>query len=229
VTARAQSDKGFTMTKSISTKPIELTRRDILIQTTLGTAGLVVAGLGISEAKATNAPPKALRRQPTPQCVETEDNILGPFYRAGAPFRTALASPDEGQPLVIDGTVSGPDCVPISGALVDVWQANDDGVYDLKTSEYRWRGRMLSFDDGSYHFQTILPGWYRSGPDYRPRHIHCKISQDGFLPLTTQLYFEGDPYIKTDPFVRPSLVIPLTQINDVWYGTFEIVLGQTGR
>jgi hypothetical protein len=48
--------------------------------------------------------------------------------------------------------------------------------------------------------------------------------------LTTQLYFEGDPYIKTDPFVRPSLIIPLTQINDVWYGTFDIVLGQgTGR
>lgn len=212
------------MTKPISKKPAELTRRDVLIQTTLGTAGLVVAGLGISEARATNA--SVLRKQPTPQCVETEDNILGPFYRDGAPFRTILASPDEGQPLVIDGTVYGPDCAPLPGALVDIWHANDSGVYDLTSPDYLWRGRMLAMDDGSYHFETILPGWYRSGPDFRPRHIHYKVSQDGFLPLTTQLYFEGDPYIKIDPYVRPSLIIPLTQIDDVWYGTFDIVLGQ---
>ncbi len=218
------------MKKPISKKLTQLTRRDVLIQTTLGTAGLVVAGLGISEAKATNAFSKVLKKQPTPQCVETEDNILGPFYREGAPFRTVLASPDEGQPLVIDGAVYAPDCTPIPGALVDVWHANDAGVYDLTSSDYLWRGRMLALDDGSYHFETILPGWYRSGPDYRPRHIHYKVSQDGFLPLTTQLYFEGDPYIKIDPYVRPSLIIPLTQINEVWYGTFDIVLGQgTGR
>src|SRR5260370_22645918 len=202
------------MKNPIRKKPIELTRRDVLIQTTLGTAGLVVAGLGISEAKATNAFSKVLKKQPTPQCVETEDNILGPLSRGGVSFRTILASPDEGQPLVIDGTVSGPDCVPIPGALVDIWQANDAGVYDLTSPEYLWRGRMLALDDGSYHFETILPGWYPT----RPRHIHYKVSQDGFLPLTTQLYFEGDPYLKIDPYVRPSLIIPLTQINDVWYG-----------
>jgi catechol 1,2-dioxygenase len=214
------------MKKPISKKLTQLTRREVLIQTTLGTAGLVVAGLGVSEARATNAAPRVLNRQPTPQCVETEDNILGPFYREGAPFRTVLASPDEGQPLVIDGTVFGPDCVPLPGALVDVWQANDAGVYDITSSDYLWRGRMLALDDGSYHFETILPGWYPT----RPKHIHYKVSQDGFLPLTTQLYFEGDPYLKIDPYVRPSLIIPLTQINDVWYGTFDIVLGQgTGR
>src|SRR5216684_2695906 len=161
---------GFTKGAVSSDSP--LTRREVLIQTTLGTAGLVVAGLGVPEARATNAAPRVLNRQPTPQCVETEDNILGPFYREGAPFRTVLASPDEGQPLVIDGTVFGPDCVPLPGALVDVWQANDAGVYDITSSDYLWRGRMLGLDDGSYHFETILPGWYRSGPDYRPRHIH---------------------------------------------------------
>lgn len=198
-------------------KPTKLTRRDVLIQTTLGTAGLVVAGLGISSA---NGAGKA----PTPQCLETEDNILGPFYRPNAPFRTVLASPKEGEPLVINGSVLGTDCNPIPSARLDIWQANADGVYDLTSPEFLWRGQMLADDDGSYQFETIRPGWYRSGPDFRPRHIHFKVSNEGFEALTTQLYFEGDPYIKIDPFVRPSLIIPLTRENDVWYGTFTIVL-----
>jgi catechol 1,2-dioxygenase len=206
-------------------KELEITRRQALVHTVVGTAGLLVATSSARAGEKFGSRGKAFLG-PTPQCLETEDNILGPFYRAGAPFRTTLAAPEEGQPLHIDGSVWGPDCQPLVGALVDVWQANDDGLYDLKSPDFRWRGRMNAGEDGTYSFDTILPGWYLSGRQYRPRHIHFKVSSKGFLPLTTQLYFEGDPYLKVDPFVRPSLIIPLEGDITQWSGTFNIVLGE---
>jgi protocatechuate 3,4-dioxygenase beta subunit len=203
---------------------LEISRRQVLIHTAVGAAGLLVSR---SVARASEKFGSGARGflPPTPQCLETEDNILGPYYRAGAPFRTILADPDEGQPLHIDGSVSGPDCQPLAGALLDLWQANDDGVYDLKSPDFLWRGRMNAGKDGIYSFDSILPGRYPSGSDYRPRHIHFMVSSPGSLSLTTQLYFAGDPYLKTDPYVRPSLIIELEGDETQWSGTFNIVLG----
>ncbi len=68
---------------------------------------------------------------PMPDCVETVDNSLGPFYRAGAPFRSDLAEPDApGVRLTVSGRVFDLDCDPIADAVLDLWQANDDGNYD---------------------------------------------------------------------------------------------------
>src|SRR5712692_6030611 len=159
-------------------KKLEITRRQVLVHTVVGTAGLLVA---TSSA------------------------------RAGDKFGSRL---------------SGPDCQPLVEALLDVWHANDDGIYDLTSPDFLWRGRMNAGKDGTYSFDTILPGRYRSGPEYRPRHIHFKVISPGFLSLTTQLYFEGDPYLKVDPFVRPSLIIPLEGDRTQWSGTFNIILGE---
>jgi catechol 1,2-dioxygenase len=65
-------------------------------------------------------------------CRATESDIVGPFYRFGAPFRTRLAGPDEaGDRLVLTGTVFGSDCrTPLPGALIEVWQANNAGLSD---------------------------------------------------------------------------------------------------
>jgi catechol 1,2-dioxygenase len=165
---------------------------------------------------------------PTPGCLVTEDNILGPFYRAGAPFRREISDGATGDTLIIGGTVYGCDCVtPLAGAEVDIWQANSQGAYD--NTGYTLRGRAMTDAFGRYEFESIMPGFYLNGATYRPRHVHYMVSHADGVPLTTQLYFEGDPYIPTDPFVRASLVHPLVLEPAPGGGTiyrvsFDIVL-----
>ena len=167
-------------------------------------------------------------RGPTDGCFVTEDNILGPYYKAGAPFDQDLADDLEGELLLIEGTVYGCDCeTPLAGAIVDVWQADSDGAYD--NAGFLLRGKVQTDANGRYSFLTIKPGWYLNGSQYRPAHIHYKVSHEDGVALTTQLYFEGDPYIPIDPFVKESLVIPLAP-GDVGrgqglIGTFDVVLG----
>jgi len=167
------------------------------------------------------------RRGPTEGCFITEDNILGPFYKAGAPFDGNLADDLPGELMLIEGTVFGCDCeTPLVGAVVDIWQADDDGGYD--NAGFTLRGRIETDGDGRYSLLTIKPGWYLNGNQFRPAHIHYKVSHDKGVALTTQLYFEGDPYIPDDPFVKDSLVIPLSngqvQGRSALVGTFDIVL-----
>jgi protocatechuate 3,4-dioxygenase beta subunit len=162
--------------------------------------------------------------EPTPQCLETEDNILGPFYRRGAPLRTEFGG--EGEPLVVSGRVRGAGlaCGALDGALVDVWHADADGAYDNDSPAFEHRGRLRTAADGTYSFSTILPGRYLNGPQYRPRHIHLRVEAPGHVLLTTQLYFEGDPFLDEDAFVKPSLVRPLEGDASGWRVTFDIVL-----
>jgi catechol 1,2-dioxygenase len=169
-------------------------------------------------------------------CLVTEDNPAGPFYLAGAPFRSRLA-PD-GQPgerLVISGRVLAPGCAPLAGAVVDVWHASAAGFYSgleapraLKPEEYLLRGRIRTGEDGRYSFDTILPGNYRVNENWvRPRHIHYIVSHPTRRSLTTQLYFEGDPNNLTDPMVKSPLIIPLKSLKGKgagYEGTFDIVL-----
>jgi catechol 1,2-dioxygenase len=150
----------------------------------------------------------------------TEANIEGPYYRPGAPFRSRIADGLKGAPLRIAGRVLSPEGVPLAGAVVDVWQADREGAYDLTSDAFALRGRLRCDSQGRYAFDTIRPGQYDLGEAKRPAHIHYKIAADGHRPLTTQLYFKGDPWLARDPFARPSLVIDVPQ-ND---GTFDIVL-----
>jgi catechol 1,2-dioxygenase len=161
---------------------------------------------------------------PTPGCFITDDNILGPFYKADAPFKADLTDGSVGTPLIVSGTVYCSDCVtPLANAIVDVWQANDSGIYD--SVGYVLRGRMETNAEGKYEYASILPGFYLNGAQYRPRHIHYKVSHAQGAALTTQLYFEGDPYIPIDPFVKPGLIRPLVQQGSIQHCTFDIVLG----
>jgi protocatechuate 3,4-dioxygenase beta subunit len=162
--------------------------------------------------------------EPTPACPETESNPLGPYYRPDAPVRSVLASPTDGQRLVISGMVRGTDCRAVEGALLDVWHCSADGVYDLERPEFLWRGRLFSQIDGLYRFETVLPGRYLNGSTYRPRHIHLMIQNEGFKPLVTQLYFAGDPFLSSDGMVLPSLIIPLDETSEGLHGTFDLTL-----
>jgi protocatechuate 3,4-dioxygenase beta subunit len=165
----------------------------------------------------------------------TEHNILGPFYRDNAPFRTQLAETSEpGEALSVRGRVVGVDGRPLRRATVDVWHANGDGHYDNDGAHrqpapdhFHLRGRMVTDANGSYAFETVLPGTYEDEPGImRPRHIHYIVSCPGYATLTTQLYFAGDPWLAIDPYALPSLVIELERRGAGLAGTFDVVLAK---
>lgn len=168
-------------------------------------------------------------------CEPTGSDVEGPFHQEGAPERTVLADANEpGERLVITGTVYESDCAtPVADAMLDVWHADADGDYHGADEDYRLRGQMKTDANGEYRFETIRPGRYPEAGSLRPEHIHFIVSKPGFAPLTTQLYFAGDPYLApNDPCSSvcnsgdPTLIIDLEEAQDNvdWQGTFDIVL-----
>ncbi len=146
-------------------------------------------------------------------CPVTAPNIEGPFYKPNAPLKQKLNTGETGRGLVVRGTVMDAKCRPIGGATLDIWQANADGAYD--NAGYELRGRVQTDAEGNYAFHTIHPGHYLNGSQYRPAHIHVKLSAPGKRLLTTQLYFPGDPYNEIDPFIDKSLIM---QLETEYYG-----------
>jgi catechol 1,2-dioxygenase len=164
-------------------------------------------------------------------CVPTESDFKGPMYQPGAPRRTAIAGPKEpGERLRIKGTVFGPDCrTPLPRTLLDVWQADADGEYHWKDEDWRLRGQILTNARGEYELETIKPGGYGG----RPAHIHVTISAPGHAPLTTQLYFKGDPRLDHDLCGAacntddPHRIVELAKVAGESVGTFDVVLKKT--
>lgn len=167
-------------------------------------------------------------------CELTSSDIEGPFYRDNPPHRAQLVSADEpGRGLVIVGTVFAADCeTPLVGAVVDVWHADDAGDYDNTSDAFRMRGQMTTNEEGSYEFTTIRPGRYPNAGTYRPEHIHFKVTyQTGAsdtASLTTQLYFENDPFLENDPWAVAERTIALsTEDENNYNGRFDVVLPVT--
>lgn len=118
-----------------------------------------------------------------------------------------------GPRIIVHGKVRDQFDRPVSGALIEVWQANAGGRYRHKKEGYiapldpnfGGCGRTITREDGSYEFRTVLPGPYPwpNGPnDWRPAHIHFSLFGAGFAQrLITQMYFEGDPLIWRCPIV----------------------------
>ena len=86
------------------------------------------------------------------------------------------------------------------------------------------RGRVHTDAQGRYHLRTVVPGRYLNGAQYRPAHVHVKLRGSGFRPLTTQLYFPGDPYNDIDPFLHTSLIMPITREPNRLKARFDFVL-----
>lgn len=167
-------------------------------------------------------------------CVETHDNIEGPYYREGAPERADLTEQGmSGTPLVLEGRVSGLDCGKgIAGIELDVWHATHDGHYDNDGTmrlgdKFLLRGRVTTDAEGRYRVKTIVPGRYLNGRQYRPAHVHVKVRPPkgvALAPLTTQLYFPGDPYNDIDPFIHKSLIMETEKAAAGLRGHFDFVL-----
>ena len=183
-------------------------------------------------------PTKILALEEIKDCEPTTIDIQGPFYIPDAPNIYNLSPPEINSDfLIITGTVYANDCsTPIPGAIVDVWHANkgelDDSSNTYINSNYEdefYRSKMISDTNGNYAFQTIFPGKYLNGNYYRPSHIHYKSSYLNSDELTTQIYFDGDTSITTDPWASTpaatNRIITLNlDNNNNLNGVFDIIL-----
>ena len=184
----------------------------------------------LTGAVATAVSAVATTAQAAQSCRMSNGDILGPFFLPGsaqnANATIELAKTTEaGEHIVITGRVLAPDCkTPIGGAIVDAWQANAKGAYDIAhpdekiaPANYNLRGQTKTNEKGEFVLKTVMPGRYNIPPglpgleknagQLRPAHIHLTVVHPIFVPLTTQLYFKGDSQIKGDPWAKHSRII----------------------
>jgi hydroxyquinol 1,2-dioxygenase len=165
----------------------------------------------------------------------TESALLGPMYVADAPERKmgdCIGIDEDGDKLFMTGCILDTSGKPITNALIEVWQTNSKGLYDLQNPNQpqgNFRGRFQTNTDGKYAFETVVPISYdipANGPSgemlrllgrhtRRPAHIHFKLSATGFTSLTTQIYPSDDPYLASDTSfaVMSSTIMKLQKHN----------------
>ena len=150
---------------------------------------------------------------------ETTNDILGPFYRPNAPTRQNMIFDGlSGTIVELKGVVYKSDCItPLQNALVEIWHCNTNGEYDNGSKKFNQRAKWFTNKNGEYSFRTILPGKYLNGSDYRPAHIHFRITEKNSKELISQIYFKGDPHISNDPWASKKKaelrILPIT-LND---------------
>ena len=130
----------------------------------------------------------------------TTSDVLGPFYRPGAPIRTSLIPQGaQGDLLKVAGRIVSKDGSPLPNTLIECWQCDLNGDYDNTSDDYLYRASLKTGNDGAYKFKTLYPASYGVGDEMRPAHIHYRISHPEFQDLITQIYFHGDPHLEKDP------------------------------
>lgn len=167
----------------------------------------------------------------------TENTVLGPFHLPNAPVMENggnICRDGKGEPLYVHGSVTDLNGKPIAGARLDVWQANDDGFYDVQQKgiqpDFNLRGIFESEPDGSYWFRGVKPRYYpipHDGPvgqllsqlgrmPYRPAHLHYIISAEGYDTVTTHIFDPDDPHINSDAVfgVKESLLGKFVQVDE---------------
>jgi len=158
----------------------------------------------------------------------TEATVFGPFHVEGAPHHALgsdIANGARGIPCLVRGTVRGIDGEPVPDAELDVWQSDEDGLYDVQHAELdqaQARAILNADDQGHYHFRSILAVPYaipHDGPvgellkaagrhPWRPAHLHFMIKAKGYETLITHVFRSDDPYLDSDAVfgVRQSLI-----------------------
>ena len=166
----------------------------------------------------------------------SESTVLGPFHVDGAPelaMGADICLDQKGEPMLVRGRILDIKGNPIAAAKIDVWQANDEGFYDVQQQgiqpEFNLRGVFRTGADGAYWFRGVKPRYYpipADGPvgqmlqalgrhPYRPAHLHYIITANGFAPLTTHIFDPDDKYIHSDAVfgVKQSLMAKFDWID----------------
>jgi hydroxyquinol 1,2-dioxygenase len=157
----------------------------------------------------------------------TESTVFGPFFVDDAPLIDNggdIAGGAAGEPCWVEGEVRGTDGEPIAGARIEVWEADDDGFYDVQYADGRVAGRahLFSETDGGYRFWGVTPTPYpipADGPvgsllartgrsPMRAPHLHFMVTAPGYRTLVTHIFVAGDPQNDSDSVfgVKPSLI-----------------------
>ena len=147
--------------------------------------------------------------------------LVGPFLRANAPLRRrgeSIVSEDtKGDRVRITGRVYDLTTnKPVAGAMLDVWQAATNGLYenqDENQPNYNLRGQFQADEAGTFDLVGLVPTPYpvpTDGPvgelmrlakrqPNRPAHIHVIVSAPNYETLITQVFRKGDDIIEADP------------------------------
>jgi len=159
----------------------------------------------------------------------TSSSVLGPFHILGAPALPVggdMIGGNDGAQVVVEGKVTDQSGTPIAGAVIELWQTADNGLYsnqDTQQAEYNLRISMTTGADGRYALSTIRPAPYLVPTDgpvgdllnatgrhaWRPSHLHFIVQAKGHRTLVTEVFPSDDPYLDADAVfgVRSDLVM----------------------
>lgn len=157
----------------------------------------------------------------------TEATVFGPFFVDDSPqieHGGDLSAGASGQPCWIEGTVTDTVGAPVPGARIEVWEADDDGFYDVQYDDGRLaaRGHLFADEDGRYRLWGLTPTPYpipHDGPvgalleacgrsPMRPAHLHFMVTAAGMRPLITHIFVRGGEFTDSDAVfgVKDSLI-----------------------
>lgn len=142
----------------------------------------------------------------------TEATVFGPFFVEDSPaieLGGDMAFGAPGEPCWVTGTVTGTDGKPLVGAKIEVWEADEDGLYDVQRDAGARAARAHLFTDaeGGYRFWGLTPTPYPIPDDgpvgkmlaavgrspLRASHLHFMVTHEGCRTLVTHIFPEGDP------------------------------------
>jgi hydroxyquinol 1,2-dioxygenase len=169
--------------------------------------------------------------------TSTESTVLGPFHMTESPVRELgddINQDGKGIPCLVSGRVTGPDGEPLAGAVIDVWQTNEDGFYDVQQPDIQppgnHRGLFTADQEGNYWFRSVVPRYYPIPDDgpvgqllaatgrhpNRPAHLHFIVAAEGYRPVTTHVFVADSPYLDSDAVfgVKDSLVRDVPEVDD---------------
>ncbi len=190
------------------------TRRRFLLTTSILAAGSELSCAGVVLSQGLTATPSC-HDGDEPTVRETE----GPFFKPRSPERSDLRdSGAGGRVFELSGFVLTRSCHALSGAVVDLWHADENGEYD--NVGFRYRGHVVTGPDGGFRFRTIVPALYPG----RTRHFHVKVQAPGSRLLTTQLYFPNEPANLRDGLFQRELLMRVTDADADLAGRFDFVL-----
>ena len=161
----------------------------------------------------------------TPECQDehraqaTLPSVTGPYFKPNSPERgDFIDAKSDGRPITLEGRVLSRSCQLVAHVLLDLWHADQDGLYD--EDGFRYRGHVYSDAQGRYRFHTIVPAVYPG----RTRHFHLKVQAPGRAVLTTQLFFPGEPRNQVDSLFHPQLLMRIGDTPTLMSAQFDFVV-----
>lgn len=167
----------------------------------------------------------------------TSSSVLGPFHSVGAPLLPVggdLKKDNEGATVVVEGYVRDLDGNPVEGAMIELWQTAENGLYyaqDGEQGDFNLTCSMKTGADGRYALTTVKPAPYMVPDDgpvgelfratgrtpWRPSHLHFIVQADGLKSLVTEVFANGDPYLDQDAVfgVREDLIMDYVECSDL--------------